>query len=335
MARYEGGHPVLHTMCAGAAERWGWLVRKGLWDGFATCLASVEEAPEPLGSAMVAALNGDQQVRLLVFSPGSRTLDHCSPATLLAVLDGEWLLVSGAEEIAPRLARAAFTQTLLVELTVILLYGRLKFDFVSHDVTVSAVIEFNAVMERLYREAARQVLDGMSEIGGSIPIEDGGLTGLAEGAPLRFWNALHEFRPVSQRVLATRHWPGVTGGARRWFERELASQAMLVLTECEVILISDEKTWSWLRVGRPNRYGDVVTYCPLSRLEGYRVRADDRLARLELELCAAGGGEAVQVDFPVEQRRSIGEFMEQAMTQRLAAGIGEKGSTQNRPHGLR
>jgi hypothetical protein len=307
-------------------------MKKFLSDRFACRLSAVEEAPEPLRSAMVAALNGDQQVRLLLFSPASRTLDHCSPATLLAVLDGEWLLASGAEEIPPRLARAAFVDTLLVELTLILFYGRLRLDYSLEGVTRSAMIEFNAVMERLYREAAREVLDGMSGIRGTIPIEDGSLAGLVQGVPLRFWNAVHEFRPVSQRVLATRHWPAVTGGARRWFERELASEAMLVLTERELILISDEKTWSWLRVGRPNKYGDVVTYCPLSRLEGYRVRADDRLARLELELCVAGGGETVKVDFPPEQQRTIGDLMEQAMTQRLAAGFEEKASTQNRSH---
>ncbi len=276
----------------------------------------MEEAPEPLRSAMSAALEGGQRLQLMIFGPAAKTLGQCSPATLLAVLDDEWVLVSGAEEMPPRLARAAFVDTMLVELTVILLYGRLKLDYATDGVTQSAMIEFNAVMERVYREAARQVLDGMSGVRGTIPIEDRSLNALLQGTPLRFWNAVHEFRPLSQRVLAARPWPAVRGRARRWFERELAPQAMLVLTERELILISDEKTWSWLRVGRSDKYGDVVTYCPLSRLESYRVRANDRLAQLELEIRAAGGGETIRVEFPPAQQQSIGDLMEQVMAQR-------------------
>jgi hypothetical protein len=310
-------------------------MKKFLGDRFACGLSTVEEAPEPLRSAMSAVLHGGQPLQLLLFGPVAKTLGQCSPATLLAVLDDEWVLVSGAEETPARLERAAFVDTLLVELTLILLYGRLKLDYATEGVTQSAIIEFDAVMEPLYKEAARQVLDGMSGIRGTISIEDRSLNGLLQGTPLRFWNAVHEFSPLSQRVLDTRHWPAVTGGARRWYEREVAPQGMLVLTERELILISDEKTWSWLRVGRANKYGSVITYCPLSRLEDYRVRADDQLAQLELEIRAAGGGETVRVEFPPVQQRSIRDLMEQAMAQRLATSIEEKASTQNRSHWLR
>ena len=284
-------------------------MRKGLWDGFATCLASVKEAPEPLRHAMLAALPGDDQVRMLLLSPACKTLGQCSPATLLAVLDHEWVVVSGTEQLQPRAARAPFTHTLLVELTVILLYGRLKFDFVSHDVTGSAVMEFNAVMEPLYKDAARRLLNGIGGLTGALSITDRNPDPLDGEAPMRFRNAVREFGPVSQRVLALQHWSAVPGGQSRGFQRELAPAGMLVLTERELILISDEKTWSWLRVGRADKYGNVVTYCPLSRLENYRVLADDRLAQLELEIRAGGGGETVKVEFPPAQQRSIGDLM--------------------------
>lgn len=284
-------------------------MKKDFWDRFASKLKSVDEAPEPLGSALRAALRPEDSVRLLLFGPAAKSVHKTSPATLLAVLDREWVLVSGTQETPPQVVRADFAETLLVELTVILLYGRLKLDYATAGVVRSVVIEFNTVMDRSYKEAVRLMLDGMEGIRDAKPIENGSLNGLLQGIPMKFCSAVDEFRPLSQRVLGVQHWPAVTDGRWRWFERELAPEAMLVLTERELILISEERSWSWLWIGRVNKYGNVLTYCPLSRLERFGMQDRESLCALELELRAQNGSVNFHIDFPREQEPAVARFM--------------------------
>jgi hypothetical protein len=68
-----------------------------LWDRFASKLNSVDEAPEPLCSAMRAVVKPGDAIRLLILGPAFTSLGKSSIATLLAVLDGEWIVVSGME----------------------------------------------------------------------------------------------------------------------------------------------------------------------------------------------------------------------------------------------
>jgi hypothetical protein len=116
-------------------------------------------------------------------------------------------------------------------------------------------------------------------------------------------------------VLAVLHWPALLGGRRRWFQRELAPEAMLMLTERELIFISEEKTWSWMRIGRVNKYGSIATYCPLSRLKRFQITEHGQLNTLELELRAKQGGAKMEVSFPAGQREEVSTFMERALPQ--------------------
>jgi hypothetical protein len=292
-------------------------MKRDLWDRFASKLNSVDEAPEPLCSAMQAALKPDDAIRLLIFGPGFTSLGKSSIATLLAVIDSGWIVVSGMEAGQLRVDRARFADTLLVEVTIILLYGRLKFDYTADGGTRSAMMEFSTVMEPLYKEAARLALDGIEGAAGTVPIADGHLNALLDGVPMKFRSAAHEFRPPAQPVLALRHWPPVMGKKRLWFQRELATEAMLMLTEHELIFISEEKTWSWMWIGRVNKYGYVVTYCPLSRLENWHIEANEKLATLDLSVCAQQGGETVRLEFPRGKEHHVATLMRQqsAMSQ--------------------
>ena len=290
-------------------------MKKDFWDRFASKLKSVDEAPEPLRSAMRAALKPNESIRLLVFSPANKTFDKCSPATLLAVLDHEWTVVSGLEEIPSQVARAEFAGTLFVELTNILLYGRLKIDFVSEGGTQSVAVEFNTVMDRLYQEAVQLLLDGMDGVSAASPIEDRQAGSLLCSLSLKFRNAVIEFRPASQQALAVLHWPALLGGRRRWFQRELSPEAIMVLTGRELLFISEEKTGSWMRIGRVNKYGSIATYCPLSRLTRFQINERGPSATLQLELRARQGGAKVEVPFPAGQREEVSAFMERALPQ--------------------
>jgi hypothetical protein len=288
-------------------------MKRDFWNRFASKLKSVDEAPEPLCSAMRATLKPNDSIRLLVFGPAEKRLGNTSPATLFAVLDREWVVVSGLEEMPSQVARAEFADTLLVELTNVLLYGRLKIDFVSEGRSQFVAIEFNTVMERLFQEAVQLLLDGMDGVSAALPIEDTQADSLLHSLPLKFWNAVIEFRPSSQHVLAVLHCPALLGGRRCWFQRELSPEAILALTERELLLISEEKTWSWLRVGRTNKYGSIVTYCPLSRLKRFQINERGQLHTLELELHAKQGGAKVEVPFHAGQHEEVSTFMERAL----------------------
>jgi len=286
-------------------------MKRDLWDRFASKLNSLDEAPEPLCSAMQTALKPGDAIRLLILGPSFNSLGKNSTATLLAVLDQEWIVVSGMEAGQLRVDRAAFAETLLVELTIVLLLGRLKLDYTTDGVARSAVMEFNTVMEAYYKEAARLVLDGIEGVDDAVPVADDRLNALLDGAPMKFCSAAHEFRPPSQPVLALQHWLPVMGKKRLWFQRELAAEAMLMFTERELIFISEEKTWSWMRIGRVNKYGFVVTYCPLSRLESWHIEANGKTAGLDLILRTQQGGETFRVEFPRGEEHHVAVLLRQ------------------------
>lgn len=281
-----------------------------LWDRFASKLNSVDEAPEPLCGAMQAALNSGDAARLLIFGPAFTSLGQTSVATLLAVLDQEWIVVSGTEASQLQVHRARFADTLLAELTLVLLKGRLKFIYAAGGGTRPALMEFNTVTELLYTEAMRLVLDGVEGVANAGAVADDHLNTLLDGAPMKFGSAARRFRPPAQPVLALRHWPAVMEKRRVWLQRELAPAAMMMLTECELIFIAEEKTRSGARIGRAGKYGYIVTYCPLSRLQSWQIEASETVAVLGLSVHSPQGGETVRLEFPREEEHHVAAMLE-------------------------
>jgi len=104
-------------------------MKRDLWDRFASKLNSVDEAPEPLCNAIRPVVKPGDTIRLLILGPAFTSSGKSSIATLLAVLDQEWIVVSGMEASQMRVDRARFADTLLAELTIVLLSGQLKFDY--------------------------------------------------------------------------------------------------------------------------------------------------------------------------------------------------------------
>lgn len=281
---------------------------------FARELKSVDEAPAAMRAALTAALPPQAAIRSLIFSPGFQSIS-AEAATLFAVLDRHWVVVSGMAEGEARVDRAAFADTLSAELTTVLLSGRLKLDYAAADGAHAAVIEFNTVMDRIYRRALRLVLDGVEGMAGSPAIADPRLDGLVKHAPIKFRCAARDCRPPAQSVVAARHWPAAMARGRGRMRREHAPQAMLLLTERELICVAEERTPWWLQFVRRARYGYVATFCPLSRLTGWRIAAGADVATLELELSAPGGGATVTAGLPREEQRAVAAML----GERLAA----------------
>jgi hypothetical protein len=276
---------------------------------FARTLKSLSEAPAAMCVAMSSALAPGVAIRALIFSPGFRDISG-EKATLFAVLDDGWIIVSGMGAVPSHVDRAPFADTLSAELTSVLLFGQLKVDYASAGGARSAVITFNAVMERVYREAMRLVLDGAEGVAGAAAIADERLDGLLRNAPFKFRCAARECRPPAQRVRVVRCWPAAMAGRFGWRQRERAPQAMLMLTDREVICVAEQPAHWWMQLIKATRYGYVATFCPLARLKTWRIVADDEVATLALVLGAPRGGATVIVELPREEERAVAAVME-------------------------
>jgi len=195
-------------------------------------------------------------------------------------------------------------------LTDILLCGALRIAFVADGGAQSVAIEFNTVMQRNCDEAVQLVLDGLDGVEAPPAVAPAEWEPLLGPLPLKFRNAFLKFTPHGERLLALVQWPAVFGTRRRWFPHELAPEAALALTDRELLLVSEEKTWSWLRIGCPNKYGNIVTHCPLSRLEGYHLNESAALATFDFTLRAGRlGGETVQVALPSQQKTAVHDLV--------------------------
>jgi len=283
------------------------------WGLFARRLKTPDQAPEPLRPALLESLVPEDIVRLLVFSPPDRAMDEDSEPTILAVTDHGWLAVSGSDSGSAKLARCDFAQTVLVEMTSILLYGLLRIDFAAGGGPVqSTTVLFNTVTRGLFQEATALLLNGMDGVTAVTLLESKEIRSVANTLPLKFCNALLEFTPMGQRALAAVHWPCIPGQKRLWFQSELAPQATLAVTDRELLLISEEKAWRRMRPGRTPKYGNIVTHCPFSRLETLRIGEYADMGTLDVRLRVAEGSENLKILFPRERRLAVQDLIDVA-----------------------
>ncbi|MGH7980036.1 MAG: hypothetical protein ACREE6_11735 [Limisphaerales bacterium] len=288
-------------------------MKRELYDRFASKLDSAQDAPEPLDSAMLAALKPDDEVRLLIFGPAYKAVRKTMPATLLAILAHEWIVVTGPEEHLAQVYRCEFADILLVEVTHILLHGMLKIDFVIEGRAETVAISFNTVMEGLYQEATQMLLNGIDQISEITPYGSKEQYPVLEPLPLKFYNAIVEFIPMGQRVLGFVHWQPVFGRKLKMFRHELTPEAVLVLTDRELLFVSEEKTWSWVQTERVEKYGCIATHCPLSRVSTFQLNEHDTLDTIDITVQTPKGGEKLKIEFPGEQKPELTSFMEKVL----------------------
>ena len=204
---------------------------------------------------------------------------------------------------------APFEDTLLLELTEILLFGQMKIDIASNESSSSSALQFDLVDEEMYREAAHLIIDAVE---GSTPLTNDELFRSAvqyvSDWPLKFRHGVLKFMPKGRQLLFATHWPALLGG----FRRELAPAAALVLTEHELILISEDKAPDWFQRRKAPKYGYVVTYFPRARLAQHRVSHQAKFACLELETHATHGSEALQIMFPLQHESEVVKCMDYA-----------------------
>jgi hypothetical protein len=275
-------------------------------------IASVHE---PFRTALIGALKDRERTRKLLYSPPFSTVGFTAPASLLVITDERWLVIL-QEESEPYVAHATFDDTLLVELSIILLNGQLKLDYVKEGASKPIAVQFDIVSKRNYFEAVESVLAGMEArpVGTPLKIIDPGQD--IKNWPLKFRNIAAEYLPRGGRLSSGVYWETLYGG----FGREIAPAGALICTERELVLVAEEKTPVWQsREERHDKYGEIITYFPLRCLSDYRLIEQDQVDILSLEVHARHGGEQLKVIFPSEQREGIKALMETCLNDKNKA----------------
>jgi hypothetical protein len=278
---------------------------------FATRAKTVDEIPEPFQRPLRKLITPEESVSLLVHAPAYKSLANF-PATVLAITDQQWLLIEETSDGNAIVNEAAFEETLLVELTEILLFGQLKIDYAADGDARSSAVHFNSAMDKLYHEAAHLLLNGISGLSSAFDREATSPWPPADW-PVKFRNDISKIVPQGARLVECTYWPAVNAG----FRRELAPAAGLVLTENEIILAADPPAGHLFVPRDDNKYGRVATYFPLVRLGQHRIIEHEKFNILELETHASHGSERLQIIFPSSHMSQVSDLMD-----RVFAAVG-------------
>jgi hypothetical protein len=103
------------------------------------------------------------------------------------------------------------------------------------------------------------------------------------------------------------------------FRRELSPACGILVTERELVLISEEKTSPRQHAGDLHRFGGIITYFPIAQLRDFQLSRHDRFELLALQVHAMHGGEKLEIIFPADHEKAISEEMEQV----FAPAIGQ------------
>jgi hypothetical protein len=286
---------------------------------FPTKLSTVSDAPEPLRSALVKNLPSGESVRLLVHAPAFATEEEKSPATVLAVTNNGWLLASGTEDDGAAVEKSDFSDVLFLELKSILLLGQLRISFAALGKSNFVTIRFETVEEEPYREAIDLILASIDPALTGATEKGRSEASLFEGWPMKIRNEAQRYWPKGQRFLAAIQWRAILGGS----QEELAPASALLVTERELVVISEEKEFAGERPpeARPADetkaiFGGIITFVPRVRLKDFRVSHRESFSVLTLQVNGAHGGEKLEVIFPSGDEKAVSNGMERMLRSR-------------------
>ena len=130
-------------------------------------------------------------------------------------------------------------------ITDVLLYGRLRLDFVKDSRAQSVAILFNTVTYELYQEAVQTLLNSMDGCCQSVDDESRNVSAALKTFLTQISKRDSKISAGRQQVLAFVHWPAAV-------ERAGAPEGVLVLTNNQLLLISEEKA-RWRRKSKGRR----------------------------------------------------------------------------------
>ena len=277
-------------------------------DQFPTSAARIEDTPSPFREALLQRIHENESVRHLIFSPEFGAAKFRALASLLCVTDRGWLIVLRESDGSTIVDESSFDSTLLVELTIILLYGQLKIDFVLSGEARMTALHFNAVMQHVYSKAVQDILDAIDGKEHASTHLDWSRSSIFKGWPLKFRNFSIIYMPEQSQLLDGVYWNEIRGG----FSRELAPAVAMLLTDRHIVLIAEERSFRWFNFRRHPKYGAIITYFPLNRLADFRIDPHSRFSILELQGHEGHGGEKLEIMFPLEKREAVSRLMRKA-----------------------
>ncbi|HEY5777855.1 MAG TPA: hypothetical protein VIT00_03910 [Terrimicrobiaceae bacterium] len=123
---------------------------------FASRAEAIDEIPEPFRRNLRKQITPDESVSFLAYAPAYKSLENL-PATVLAITDQQWLIVEQASDGDAIVNGAPFGDTLLVELTEVLLFGRLRIDSASDGAARSGAVHDAVLLNERQNRAGDDV----------------------------------------------------------------------------------------------------------------------------------------------------------------------------------
>jgi hypothetical protein len=241
---------------------------------------------------------------------------------VLAVTGAGWTCIERTPGGGVAVARCDFSGTISLELAEILLSGALRILYAEGTRARSVTLAFNTVRKPIYLEAFQLLLRGIIGIPPGAQADHGAVPPALDALPVKFRSSARSALLPGDRVCAVAHWPAATTDESRWFQHELAPEAALALGGHGLVLIAEERANGLLHVGRENKYGEVATFLPRSRLRDHRfIQNEGPLGALELSIGAFGATERLLIEFPSMCRATIQEVVGRAFREKESAPL--------------
>jgi hypothetical protein len=295
---------ILAQSDANTVLRAGTIDRREL-GRFARAVSSLDELAPAIGTALAQRLEPGETIRQIIAAPRQLMLGtrrgkwDWLAAWLPWELTPDWVLVLAEDRVlvatvcsgsAPVVASTAIADMLSFELGKILLRAWVEWTFPSQGRVEHTRIYFNAVSERIFKEALEYMRRNVAA--GCAPSANRCLEYLAD-LPYKFKNIIsHQLLLPDEQVQAAIYQP-FTWAPRLYLLRHQQSAAMaLVLTDRHVLIAEEEMT------GRPDNCGLIARFLPRSRIQ--HVALEQEQARSVLRLTLAHQGAEQQVRIPFE-----------------------------------
>jgi hypothetical protein len=275
---------------------------------FAACATRMEDAPALFREALLQRIPKTETVRHIIFSPAFAAAKFRALASLLCVTERRWLILLHQNDGSITVNESSYDATLLVELTIILLYGQLKVDFVVNRQARTTALQFNAVMQHNYSDAIQDILDAIDGKGQTTTKRDWIRSPIISGWPLKFRNFSIVYAPEKSQLLDGVYWKEIRGS----FNRELAPAAALLLTDRHIVVIAEEKSSRWFQFRHHAKYGAIMTYFPLVRLGDFHINPRKRFSIVELEGRDGHGAEKIEIMIALDKQEAVSRLIEKA-----------------------
>jgi hypothetical protein len=275
---------------------------------FAKCAKCTAELSSPFREVLSERLSPTEDLKHLIFSPSSAMATFQSLASVLCVTNRRWLIVFCGDSGCTATVECSYDSTLLVELTLILLYGQLKIDFVRDGKAKSIALHFNSIVESMYLGAIQYILDAIDGRENMATIREEFPNTIFDGWPMKLQNYALLYISKQAQVLDGVWWNGIHGG----FGREVAPTAAVLVTDRRIVIISEEKTSRWFQFRHQAKYGGIISYFPTKRLAKYRIEPHPRFCVLQLYGHEIHGGERLDITFPTDKCEAVSRVMGKA-----------------------